>query len=62
MSVVTSNQTAQTPPDPDDGQGGNLTIIEHLQEARKRLMICAGALGLGLLLGAWKAEAVMRAG
>ena len=60
MSVVTSNQTSQTPPDPDEGQGGNLTIIEHLQEARKRLMICAGALGLGLLLGAWQAQPVMR--
>ncbi len=59
MSVVTPDQ-AQIPPDPNDGQGGNLTIIEHLQEARKRLMICAGALGLGLLLGAWKAEGVMR--
>ncbi len=58
MSVVTPNQTAQ--PEPGDGQGGNLTIIEHLQEARKRLMICAGALGLGLVLGAFMAPSVMR--
>ncbi len=58
MSVVTPNQAAQ--PEPGDGQGGNLTIIEHLQEARKRLMICAGALGLGLILGAFTAQPVMR--
>ena len=59
MSVVSPNQAARQP-EPGDGQGANLTIIEHLQEARKRLMICAAALGVGLLIGAWRAEAVMR--
>jgi sec-independent protein translocase protein TatC len=59
MSVATPDPTAQQQP-PDDGQGANLTIIEHLQEARKRLMICAGALGIGLIIGAWQAENVMR--
>jgi sec-independent protein translocase protein TatC len=61
MSIATPNSTAQQQPEPEpDGQGANLTIIEHLQEARKRLMICAGTLGIGLLLGAWQAESVMR--
>jgi sec-independent protein translocase protein TatC len=60
MSVTTPDSVAQQTPDPEDGQGGNLTIIEHLQEVRKRLMICAVALGIGLLVGAWQAEAVMR--
>ena len=61
MSVATPpNAAPQTAPEPDDGQGANLTIIEHLQEARKRLMICAGALGVGLIIGAWQAPAVMR--
>jgi sec-independent protein translocase protein TatC len=59
MSVATPTSPADQKPE-DDGQGANLTIIEHLQEARKRLMICAVALGLGLLLGAWQAEPVMR--
>jgi sec-independent protein translocase protein TatC len=61
MSVATPDpQTDQQPKPEDDGHGANLTIIEHLQEARRRLMICGGALGLGLLLGAWQAETVMR--
>jgi sec-independent protein translocase protein TatC len=60
MSVATPDPQAQQQPEPDDGQGANLTIIEHLQEARKRLMICAGALGIGLIIGAWQAENVMR--
>jgi sec-independent protein translocase protein TatC len=59
MSVATPDPPTDQKPE-DDGQGANLTIVEHLQEARKRLMICAGALGLGLLLGAWQAETVMR--
>lgn len=60
MSVATPPNAPAQEPEPGDGQGGNLTILEHLQEARKRLMICAGALGVGLILGAWQAETVMR--
>jgi sec-independent protein translocase protein TatC len=60
MSVATPNPPAQQQPEPGDGQGANLTIIEHLQEVRRRLMICAGALGIGMILGAWQAENVMR--
>ena len=60
MSVATPNPQTQQQPEPGDGQGANLTIIEHLQELRRRLMICAGALGIGMILGAWQAENVMR--
>ena len=59
MSVATPDPPTDQKPE-DDGTGANLTIVEHLQEARKRLMICAGALGIGLLLGAWQAQSVMR--
>lgn len=61
MSVATPSPPRGRSPRPeDDGQGGNLTIIEHLQEARKRLMICAGALGLALIAGAFLATTVLR--
>ena len=39
------------PPVPDrDDDGKNLTILEHLQELRYRLMICAGALVIAMVL------------
>lgn len=51
---------ATEPPRSGETDGANLTILEHLQEARRRLMICAAALGLGLILGAFVAPEVMR--
>lgn len=45
-----------TTPEEEDVEGGNLTILEHLQEARKRLMICAAAVGIGLIAGAFLAN------
>ena len=44
MSVETA---ARTKPNDDDGK--NLTILEHLQEVRYRLMICAGALVIAMI-------------
>ena len=43
MSVATTENA-----DPEEEQGKNLTILEHLQELRKRLMICAAALFIGM--------------
>jgi sec-independent protein translocase protein TatC len=43
-----------------DGQGANLTILEHLQELRRRLMICAIAVGLALVAAAFVANPVLR--
>jgi sec-independent protein translocase protein TatC len=43
-----------------DGQGANLTILEHLQELRRRLMICAGATGLGLIAAAFIANPALK--
>ena len=52
---------AEKKPEPEgDGLGANLTILGHLQEARKRLMICAAGLGLGLIVGAFTANSVLR--
>jgi sec-independent protein translocase protein TatC len=45
---------------PDEAEAGNLTILEHLQEARRRLIYCAVAIGLGLLVGAFIYEPVIR--
>jgi sec-independent protein translocase protein TatC len=43
---------AATTTSPEDlEEQGNLTILEHLQEARKRMMICAAAVGVGLVVG-----------
>src|SRR5688500_17228494 len=36
-------------PDPGPGEGKNLTILEHLQEVRYRMMICAGALTITMI-------------
>ena len=49
MAVITQDHDTDRP---DDGQGANLTILEHLQELRKRLMICAAGVVLGLVAGA----------
>ncbi len=38
------------PPRRGGGKEKNLTILEHIQELRTRLMICAGALVLGMVL------------
>jgi sec-independent protein translocase protein TatC len=43
-----------------DGQGANLTILEHLQELRRRLMICAIAVGLALVAAAFVANPALR--
>jgi sec-independent protein translocase protein TatC len=43
-----------------DGQGANLTILEHLQELRRRLMICAIAVGLGLVAAAFVANPALK--
>ena len=46
MAVSTASPTV--PDHKDDGK--NLTILEHLQEVRYRLMICAGALVVAMCL------------
>jgi sec-independent protein translocase protein TatC len=46
---------AVTTATPEEAEGGNLTILEHLQEARRRMIICAVALGIGLIAGAFLA-------
>jgi sec-independent protein translocase protein TatC len=56
MSVARPPSAGQTPPpsDPEqvrrDREEKNLTILEHLQELRHRLMICAIALGIGVIV------------
>lgn len=47
--------TAQAPPigRADDGEGKVLTIIEHLQELRYRVMVSAIALVVGVLIALW---------
>src|SRR3989304_2283444 len=35
--------------EPQREEGKSLTILEHLQELRQRLMICAGALVVGMV-------------
>jgi sec-independent protein translocase protein TatC len=42
------------------GDGKELTILEHLQELRRRLMICAGATVVALVAAAFVATPVMR--
>src|SRR5687767_1637570 len=42
--MTAAPQLAEAPPE----EGKNLTILEHLQELRHRLMICAGALILAM--------------
>jgi sec-independent protein translocase protein TatC len=60
MSVATPNPPTQEREPEGDGQGANLTILGHLQELRKRMMICAGAVGIGLIVGAFAANPVLR--
>ncbi len=47
--------SASAPPPPPAGseeeEGGTMTIIEHLEELRVRLMWCLGAIGLGAFAG-----------
>lgn len=52
--------TASTPGEDEEVEAGNLTILEHLQEARRRLIYCAVAVGLGLLVGAFTYGPVLR--
>jgi sec-independent protein translocase protein TatC len=52
MAVLAQEQ------DPQEGEG--LTILEHLQELRKRLMISGGAVVLGLIVGAVTATRVLK--
>jgi sec-independent protein translocase protein TatC len=49
---MTVDVAASSRPDHND-DGKNLTILEHLQELRYRLMICAGALVLAMLASFW---------
>jgi sec-independent protein translocase protein TatC len=42
------------------GDGKELTILEHLQELRHRLMICAVAMGVSLVAAAFVATPVLR--
>jgi len=52
---------ARRQPEPEeDGQGANLTILEHLQELRRRLIICAGALIVALVASAFISTPVLR--
>jgi sec-independent protein translocase protein TatC len=52
---------ATTTINPDTGENAtDLTILEHLQEARRRLIICAAGLGLGLIAGAFLANPTLR--
>ena len=51
MAVLAQEQ------DPEEGEG--LTILEHLQELRKRLMIASGGVVLGLIIGAVFSSKVM---
>jgi sec-independent protein translocase protein TatC len=50
MSVTAPNPPETSGRDPGlDGQGANLTIIEHIQELRNRLMICGAALTVAMI-------------
>ncbi|MEX1253365.1 MAG: twin-arginine translocase subunit TatC [Dehalococcoidia bacterium] len=40
-------------PEPEGQAGHGLTILEHIQELRYRLMVCVGALVVGVALSAW---------
>lgn len=51
--------TTTRPEELPEEEAGNLTILEHLQEARRRMMICAGAVGLGLIVGIFVANPVL---
>ncbi len=44
----------------EEEEAGNLTILEHLQEARKRLVISAAAVGIGLIAGAFLATPTLK--
>lgn len=50
---------AVTTATPDEAESGNLTILEHLQEARKRMIYCGIAIGLGLIVGAFTFRPVL---
>ena len=50
---------AATTTSPEELEGGNLTILEHLQELRRRLMICSGALVIGMVAGFFFYEPIM---
>jgi sec-independent protein translocase protein TatC len=36
--------------DPDDGSGGKMSFLEHLDELRKRIIWSVSALGVGVLI------------
>jgi sec-independent protein translocase protein TatC len=44
------NAATREPAEQQDGEGKNLTILEHLQELRYRLMICGAALIVGMIV------------
>jgi sec-independent protein translocase protein TatC len=57
--ATTSPAKPATNPE-EDGQGKNLTILEHLQELRYRMMVCGGGLVVAMVAAAVVAGPVMR--
>jgi sec-independent protein translocase protein TatC len=55
MTTAVSTREAER-----DGEGKNLTILEHLQELRYRLMICAGALVIAMIASAFISTEVLK--
>jgi len=55
---MATSAPAQTPPDPEASERGEryLTLIEHLQELRYRVMMCSIAIVLGLAVSALFAD------
>jgi sec-independent protein translocase protein TatC len=53
MAAVTERQSPEE-------EGASLTILEHLQELRRRVMICAAGVVIGLIAGAFLATPVLR--
>lgn len=46
-------------PETDDGQGGRMSLYEHLAELRRRVLLCAGAVALTAVLGWFLYEPVL---
>jgi sec-independent protein translocase protein TatC len=45
------NLNGSATPEETDGEGGRMTLFEHLAELRKRVLICAGAIVLASIAG-----------
>lgn len=57
MALVPFPSTSPAPRDPDDeelqdddGAGGKMSFLEHLDELRKRLIVCVSALAIGFVV------------